>query len=208
MPADDGVRLHDHQRRAQVSPTSRGDTRAADRPRGGLDTVSWAKLVGSAPKRIRRVKGPFAVTRANGPFPRHAPMVDRPTPLPETRPARSASTKLTPQQPVLFEEMCDDVPLPAIQPAGQRHQHHLQRGEVDHEPERTSRLARRMSAELWNTTPSRIRRTRAHLISAHPAFSVARPDARIPASSVRPVAAPALPTPIPSAIKFQAPREP
>ena len=50
----------------------------------------------------------------------------------ETQPT---STKLTPQEPVLFDQVRDCLPLPAVQPAGQHTQHHLQRRGVDHEPE-------------------------------------------------------------------------
>jgi hypothetical protein len=35
----------------------------------------------------------------------------------------------------------------------QHNHHHLKRGGVDHEPERISWLPRRMSADLWNSTP-------------------------------------------------------
>src|SRR5215470_15516939 len=77
----------------------------------------------------------------------------QPTPIRVGEP-QPTSTKLTPQQPVLFDEVRDDIPLSAIQPAGQHHQHHLQRGEVDHEPELISRLTRRTSADLRNTARS------------------------------------------------------
>src|SRR5262249_27932695 len=42
-----------------------------------------------------------------------------------------------------------------VQPAGQDREHHRQRNDVDHEPELTSSLARRRSADCWNCgTPS------------------------------------------------------
>ena len=50
----------------------------------------------------------------------------------ETQPT---ATKLTPQQAVLFDEVRNDLALSAVQPAGQRTEHHLQRHGVDHEPE-------------------------------------------------------------------------
>ena len=56
----------------------------------------------------------------------------------ETQPT---STKLTPQEPVLFDQVRDCLPLPAVQPAGQHTEHHLQRREVDHELELISSLA-------------------------------------------------------------------
>ena len=39
------------------------------------------------------------------------------------------------QYAVLFDQVRDGLPLPAVQPAGQHTQHHLQRRGVDHEPE-------------------------------------------------------------------------
>ncbi len=62
-------------------------------------------------------------------------------------------TKLLPEGPVFFDQVREGVPLPTAQPASQRTQHHLQRREVDYEPELTSRL-RIMSAGMWNTTGS------------------------------------------------------
>jgi len=56
----------------------------------------------------------------------------------ETQPT---STKLTPQEPVLFDQVRDCLPLPAVQPAGQHTEHDLQRREVDHELELISRVA-------------------------------------------------------------------
>ena len=41
--------------------------------------------------------------------------------------------KLAPQEPVLLDQVGDRLPLPAVQPAGQHAQHHLQRRGVDHE---------------------------------------------------------------------------
>jgi len=48
--------------------------------------------------------------------------------------------KLTPQKPILFDQVRDGLPLAAIQPSGQHHQHDLQRGGVDHEPDLISWL--------------------------------------------------------------------
>ena len=68
------------------------------------------------------------------------------------RETQSTSAKLTAQEPVLFHEVGDGLPLPAVQPTGQHTEHHMQRPEVDHEPELISWLAQRTSADLWNTT--------------------------------------------------------
>jgi hypothetical protein len=57
------------------------------------------------------------------------------------RDTQPTSTKLPPQEPVLFDQARDGVPLPAIQPAGQDTQHHVQRRGVDHEPELISRAS-------------------------------------------------------------------
>src|SRR2546425_5806582 len=46
---------------------------------------------------------------------------------------KAPSAELSPQQAVLFDEIRKCRPLAALQPAGQRHQHHLERGVVDHE---------------------------------------------------------------------------
>ena len=59
--------------------------------------------------------------------------------------------KLTSQEPVLFDQVGDRLPLPAIQPAGQHTQHHLQRRGVDHGSELISRAGLKTSAESWNT---------------------------------------------------------
>jgi hypothetical protein len=67
----------------------------------------------------------------------------------ETQPT---STKLTPQESILLDEVRAGVPLPAVQPAGQHIEHDLPRGDVDHTPELISWLARTLSADLWNTT--------------------------------------------------------
>jgi hypothetical protein len=53
----------------------------------------------------------------------------------ETQPT---PTKLTPQKPVLFDQVHDGLPFLAIQPAGQHTEHDLQRNGVDHWPELTS----------------------------------------------------------------------
>jgi hypothetical protein len=41
--------------------------------------------------------------------------------------AQPPGPKLAPQEPVLFDQVRDRLPLPAIQPAGEHAQHHLQR---------------------------------------------------------------------------------
>jgi hypothetical protein len=66
------------------------------------------------------------------------------------REPRPPSAKLTRQKPILLDQLGDGLPLPAVQPAGQRHQHDLQRGGVDHEPDLISWLARPTSADSWN----------------------------------------------------------
>jgi hypothetical protein len=57
------------------------------------------------------------------------------------RESQPTSTNLTPQEPVLFDQVRDCFLLPSVQPAGQHTKHHLQRGGVNHEPELISRLA-------------------------------------------------------------------
>jgi hypothetical protein len=52
---------------------------------------------------------------------------------------QSPGPKLALQAPVLFNQVRDGLPLPAVQPAGQHAQHHLQRRGIDHESELTSR---------------------------------------------------------------------
>ena len=54
----------------------------------------------------------------------------------ETQPT---STKLTPQEPVLFDQIVDELPFPAGQPAGQDHQQQLEGEGVDHGPQLISR---------------------------------------------------------------------
>jgi hypothetical protein len=44
-------------------------------------------------------------------------------------------TELTPQEPVLFDQVRDCLAFPAVEPTGQHTQHHLQRHEVNHELE-------------------------------------------------------------------------
>ena len=48
-------------------------------------------------------------------------------------------TKLTPKKPVFFGQVRDRLSLPAVQPAHEHAQHHLERRGVDHEAELTSR---------------------------------------------------------------------
>ena len=47
---------------------------------------------------------------------------------PEPTPAQ-----LSPDEPVLLDQVCNCLPLPAIKPAGQRPEHHLHRHDVDHD---------------------------------------------------------------------------
>jgi len=68
--------------------------------------------------------------------------------------AQPPGPHLAPQEPVLFDQVRDRLLLPAIQPAGEHAQHHLQRRRVDHEPERIARAGLKTSAEKWNTTPT------------------------------------------------------
>jgi hypothetical protein len=53
---------------------------------------------------------------------------------------------------VLFDQFSDDVSLATVQRAGQHHQHHLHRGDIEQEWELKSSLARRMSPEEWRPT--------------------------------------------------------
>jgi hypothetical protein len=76
------------------------------------------------------------------------------------REAQPTSTKLMPKEPVLLNQVGNRLPLPAVEPAAQHAQHHLQRRGVNHEPELISRQPRRMSAQFWDTTgPSVDRRS-------------------------------------------------
>jgi hypothetical protein len=63
------------------------------------------------------------------------------------REPQAPSAKLTPRDPILFDQVRDGLPLPAIQPADQHNQHHPQGGWVDHELELISGLTRRTSAD-------------------------------------------------------------
>ena len=55
--------------------------------------------------------------------------------------AQAPRPKLAPQEPVFLEQVGDRLSLPAVQPAGQHTEHHLQRRGVDHELELISGLA-------------------------------------------------------------------
>ncbi len=66
--------------------------------------------------------------------------------------AQSPGPKLAPQKPVLFNQVRQRLPLPAIQPAGKHEQDHLERRGVDHESKRISRVGLNASAGKWNTT--------------------------------------------------------
>ena len=52
---------------------------------------------------------------------------------------QSPGPKLAPQELVLFDQVRNRLPLPAVEPAGQHAQHHLQRRGVDHETDLISR---------------------------------------------------------------------
>ena len=54
--------------------------------------------------------------------------------------AQATVTELTPQEPVLFDQVRGCVPFAAIEPAGQYTDHHLQRRVVHHERELIPRL--------------------------------------------------------------------
>ena len=56
------------------------------------------------------------------------------------REPQPTAAKLTPQEPVLFDQVRDGLSLSAVQPTGQHTQHHLQRHGVDHEAQLISRL--------------------------------------------------------------------
>ena len=56
-------------------------------------------------------------------------------------------TKLTPQEPVLFDRIRDDFPLPVLQPAAQHTKHNPQRRQIDHELDLKSWLPWTMSAD-------------------------------------------------------------
>ena len=68
----------------------------------------------------------------------HAIRADGETTTLVVRKVQPSPTKLLSEYPVFFDEVREGVPLLMVQPASQRHQHHLQRREVDHAPELTS----------------------------------------------------------------------
>jgi hypothetical protein len=70
------------------------------------------------------------------------------------RKTHAPSTKLTPQQPVLFEQVRDSVSFPSDPPAGQESEHQPHRREVDHQPQPVSPPPKTTSADLWNITAS------------------------------------------------------
>jgi hypothetical protein len=49
------------------------------------------------------------------------------------RETQATVPKLTPQEPVLFDQVRDRLALPTVEPASQHAQYDLQRGGVDHE---------------------------------------------------------------------------
>jgi len=65
----------------------------------------------------------------------HAIRADGETTTLVVRNVQPSPAKLLSEDPVLFDEVREGVPLLMVQPVSQRHQHHLQRREVDHAPE-------------------------------------------------------------------------
>jgi hypothetical protein len=61
--------------------------------------------------------------------------------------AQPMTTKLTPQQAVLFDQVRDGLALPSVEPAGQSTEHHLHRHDVDHKPSLYHAEGRSLSAE-------------------------------------------------------------
>ena len=49
------------------------------------------------------------------------------------RKTQATATKLTPQQPILFDQVRDRVALSTVEPASDHAQHNLEGGEVDQE---------------------------------------------------------------------------
>ena len=50
----------------------------------------------------------------------------------------ASPTQLPSQHPILFDQVRQDLPLPAIQPAGDGEEQYLERRDVDHERELTA----------------------------------------------------------------------
>ena len=68
-------------------------------------------------------------------------------------------TQLPPQHPILLDQVRQHLPLPAVQPAGDSKEQHVERRDVDHGRELTSQPRSRVatrSAEPWDTTRSRL----------------------------------------------------
>ena len=110
--------------RTSISAQSAGDATAAACPA----SQSWRSPEGPRGRRGRTGGQPAAIVVIQ---------------------AHPSGPKLARQEPVFFDQVGDRLPLPAIQPAGQHAQHHLQRRGVDHEVELIS------SARLTDVGPSR-----------------------------------------------------
>jgi hypothetical protein len=67
----------------------------------------------------------------------------------ETQPT---ATKLTPQQPVLFDQVRDRLALTTVEPPREHAPHHLQGSGVDHEAQLISQLHEETSIALWHST--------------------------------------------------------
>jgi hypothetical protein len=70
------------------------------------------------------------------------------------------ATELPAQEAVLFDQVRQRLPRPALQPAGQHQQQHLEGRWVDHERELISQqecfAVHNRSIELWDTTASNV----------------------------------------------------
>ena len=70
--------------------------------------------------------------------------------------AQAPPTQLPAQEAILFDQIRERLPLPALQPAGQDQQQHLEGRDVDHERELISQPAgfarHNSSIELWDRT--------------------------------------------------------
>jgi hypothetical protein len=64
---------------------------------------------------------------------------DTPPTLPNARLPGARGAQLAAETPVLFDQIVDNLPFPAGQPAGHDHQQQLEGGGVDHGPQLISR---------------------------------------------------------------------
>ena len=62
--------------------------------------------------------------------------------------AHAPGAQLAAEAPVLFDQIDDDLPFPAGQPAGQDHQQQLECGGVDHGPQLISRPGSKASEDV------------------------------------------------------------